>query len=118
MLDNLIQSVVDDVVNKSAGAKKCRNQCNSAEDQLRQEKEKHLILNGCSSIEESKKCYVRKCQDKCFTEKINRNPQTLLGSLKRTSEPMRISHMVDSYSRFLYKAPRCNNIVSSLLQKG
>ena len=114
----MIQSVVDDVVNKSAGAKKCRNQCNSAEDQLRQEKEKHLILHGCSSIEESKKGYVRKCQDKCFTEKINRNPQTLLGSLKRTSEPMRISHMVDSYSRFLYKAPRCNNIVSSLLQKG
>ena len=32
MLDNLIQSVVDDVVNKSVGAKKCRKQCNSAED--------------------------------------------------------------------------------------
>ena len=32
MLDNLIQSVVDDVVNKSVGAKKCRKRCNSAED--------------------------------------------------------------------------------------
>ena len=35
MLDNLIQSVVDEVVNKSVGTKKCRKQCNSAEDRLR-----------------------------------------------------------------------------------
>ena len=38
-LDNLIQSVVYDVVSKSVGAKECRKPCNSAEDRLRREKE-------------------------------------------------------------------------------
>ena len=67
-LDNLIQSVVDDVVNKFVGAKKCRKRCNSAEDQLRREKEKHPILPGCSSVDKSKKSCVRKCQD-TFSQK-------------------------------------------------
>ena len=31
-LDNLIQSVVDNVVNKSVGVKNCRKRCNSTED--------------------------------------------------------------------------------------
>ena len=31
-LDNVIQSAVDDIVNKFVGAKKCRKRCNSAED--------------------------------------------------------------------------------------
>ena len=33
MFDNLIQSIVDDVVSKSVGAKTCSKRCNSAEDQ-------------------------------------------------------------------------------------
>ena len=67
-LDDLIQSVVDDVVNKSVGAKKCGKQRNLAEDRLRREKEKHPISPGCSSVDESKKDCARKCQDNFLRE--------------------------------------------------
>ena len=51
--------MLDDLVNKSVDAKKCRKLCNSAEDRLRREKEKRSILSGCSSIDESKKGCVK-----------------------------------------------------------
>ena len=87
----MTQSVVDDVVNKSVSAKKCRKRCNSAEDRLRREKEKHPVSTRCSSVDEPKKGCVRKCQE------IS-NPRALLESLKRTSEPLDLTHGRYSYS--------------------
>ena len=97
-LDNLIQSVVDDVVNKSVGAKKWRKQCNSAEDWLRWEKENDPVLHECSRVDKSKKGCARKCRDN-FTEKTNGNLRTLLGLSKGFSKvPVDFIHGRYSYS--------------------
>ena len=95
MLDNLIQSVVHEVVNKSVGTKKCRKQCNSAEDRLRREKEKHPILPGCSSVDELKKGCVRKCQDN-FSQKRRIKIHRHYCGLSKELQSLCISHVVDT----------------------
>ena len=93
-LDNLIQPVVDNVVNKSVGAKKCGKGCNSAKDRLRREKEKH-ILHLCSSVDESKKGYFRKCQDN-FSQKRRIEIHEHYWGLSKELQNQWISHMVNT----------------------
>ena len=91
---NFIQSIVD-VVNKSVGVKKCRKRCNLAEDLLRREKEKHPILPGCSSIDESKKGCVKKCQDN-FSQGRRIEIHEHYWGLPKELQNQWISHMVDT----------------------
>ena len=98
----MIQSVVDDAVNKSVGAvnksvgaKECRKRCNSAEDRLRREKEKQSILHGCSSVDESKKGCVRKCQNN-FSQKRRIEIHEHYWSLSKELQNQWISQMIDT----------------------